>query len=54
MAERVLGWGDDDVAAARERLGAVVAQLPETTAEIDEYGNTGFFDAREPVRVDPA
>ena len=43
MAERVLGWGDDDVAAARERLGAVVAQLPETSAEVDEYGNTGFF-----------
>ena len=43
MAERVLGWGGDDVAAARARLGAVVAQLPETSAEVDEYGNTGFF-----------
>ena len=43
MAERVLGWGDDDVAVARERLGAVVAELPETSAEVDEYGNTGFF-----------
>ncbi|WP_203758086.1 MmcQ/YjbR family DNA-binding protein [Cellulomonas chitinilytica] len=41
--ERVLGWGDDDVAEARRRIGAVVGRLPETTAEVDPYGNTGFF-----------
>ncbi|MBO9552983.1 MmcQ/YjbR family DNA-binding protein [Cellulomonas sp.] len=40
---RVLGWGDDDVAEARRRIGDVVARLPEATAEVDPYGNTGFF-----------
>ncbi len=40
---RVLGWGDDDVAEARRRIGDVVARLPETSAVVDDYGNTGLF-----------